>query len=421
MSSIREYIRDLRIIDGHEHLATQVLREKDKTDLFGLMHYLDSDMITSGMPRGILAKRNGLGDEQKAALFMKYWERVKNTTYARVFRTAMEDLYGMRDWSERGLLELNEKVLAATLDKEWYGKVMTEKSKIDLAFTLIYTTDVNFDMFRPIMFMDFTYKLRTQKDILAVERASEQQVNTLQHYLTAVDALLNKYVKEGMVATKLGHAYWRTLACEKPTFHEAELVFNRLMASSLDEGLSQAETRPLQDYLIHFVIQRSTAYNLPVQIHTGHHETSVSGNGNIITNSKVSSLLPLLLEYSNTKFVLLHCGFPYEQEYLTIAKNFANVYADFTWMYIISPTAAKHILHQMIEMVPQTKIQGFGGDYNFIEGTYAHLKLAKKIVGDVLVEKVENGALDEDEAIGFAKAIFRNNLIDIYGLDEKPV
>ncbi|MBD2868789.1 amidohydrolase family protein [Paenibacillus arenilitoris] len=421
MSSIRDYIRDLRVIDGHEHLATQRLREKDKTDLFGLMHYLDSDMITAGMPRGILAKQSGLDNEQKAALFMKYWEKVKNTAYARTFKTAMEDLYGMRDWTAQGLLELNEKVLAASLNKDWYGKVMTEKAKIDLAFTLIYTTNVNFDMFRPIMFMDFTFRLRSLKDIAAVERASEHEVNALQQYLTAVDALLNKYVKEGMVATKLGHAYWRTLACEKPTFHEAELVFNRLMTCSLDEGLSQAETRPLQDYLIHFVIQRSTAYKLPIQIHTGHHETSVSGNGNIITNSKVSSLLPLLLEYSKTKFVLLHCGFPYGGEYLTIAKNFENVYADFTWMYIISPTAAKHILHQMIEMVPQTKIQGFGGDYNYIEGTYAHLKLAKKIVGDALVEKVEDGALGEAEAIDFAKAIFRNNLIDIYGLDEKPV
>ncbi|WP_028608855.1 amidohydrolase family protein [Paenibacillus harenae] len=421
MSSIRDYIRDLRVIDGHEHLATRQMREKDRTDLFGLLHYLDSDMITAGMPRGILSKQSGLNIEQKAAVFQKYWESSRNTTYARMFRTAMEDLYGMKDWSLKGLLDLNEKVASASLDKDWYRKVMTEKSRIDLAFTLIQTTKVDFEMFRPIMFLDFTFKLRTLKDIQAVERASEHHVNSLQHYLTAVDALLNKYVNEGMVATKLGHAYWRTLACEKPTFHEAELVFNRLMACSLEEGLSQAETRPLQDYLIHFIIQRSTAYKLPIQIHTGHHETSVSGNGNIITNSKVSSLLPLLLEYSRTKFVLLHCGFPYSHEYLTIAKNFPNVYTDFTWVYIMSPTAAKHILHQMIEMVPQSKIHGFGGDYNFIEGTYAHLKLAKKIVGDVLMEKVEDGALDESEAIDFAKAVFRNNLIDFYGLDEKPV
>ncbi|MFB9278639.1 amidohydrolase family protein [Cohnella cellulosilytica] len=420
MSSIRHYIRDLRVIDGHEHLATRQMRERDRTDLFGLLHYLDSDMITAGMQRGSLSAR-GTDAEEKAAIFMKYWERTKNTAYAKVFRTAMEDLYGMRDWTVRGLLELNEKVIAASLDKDWYRKVMTERSRIDLAFTLIQTTNVDFAMFRPIMFMDFAFKLRTLKDVQAVEGASGVEANTLQQYLTAVDALLNKYIQEGMVATKLGHAYWRTLACGKPTFHEAETVFNRLAACSLEEGLSQAETRPLQDYLIHFIIQRSTAYGVPIQIHTGHHETSVSGNGNTITNSQVSSLLPLLNEYSSSRFVLLHCGYPYSLEYLSIAKNFPNVYTDFTWIYAISPTAAKHILHQMIEMVPQTKIHGFGGDYNFIEGTYGHLKLAKKIVGDVLTEKVEDGALDEDEAIGFAKAVFRNNLIDFYGLDEKPV
>nr|WP_255654887.1 amidohydrolase family protein [Cohnella sp. REN36] len=220
-----------------------------------------------------------------------------------------------------------------------------------------------------------------------------------------------------MVATKLGHAYWRTLASGKPTFDEAERVFNRLLASRLEEGLSQAETVPLQDYLIHHIIRRSVVYDLPIQIHTGHHETSVSGNGNVITHSNVEGLIPLFHAYPEAKFVLLHGGFPYHQAYLSIAKNFPNVYADFTWLYIISPTAAKTILHQSIEMVPANKIQGFGGDYNHIEGTYAHLQLARRIVGETLSEKVEQGALREEEAIAFAERIFRGNLIEIYRLE----
>lgn len=417
MSSIHEYIQSIRIIDGHEHLATRRIREKENTDLFGLLHYLESDLVSAGMIRTDLSRRSPASDEEKAAIFLKHWERTKNTTYARMFRTAMEDLYGMKDWSVKGLLELNEKVLAATHNPDWYRYVMNEKSGIDQAFTLIQTTNVDLPMFRPIMFMDFTFKLRSRKDIQAVEKDAKTNVHSLRHYLDAVDALLNRYVREGMVATKLGHAYWRTLDCGKPTFFEAEQAFNRLMLSSLEESVSQEESRPLQDYLIHFIIQRSVAYGLPIQIHTGHHETSVSSNGNIITNSKVTGLLPLLLEYPEAKFVLLHCGLPYEHEYMSIAKNFPNVYADFTWVYIISPTAAKRILHQTIEMVPQTKIQGFGGDYNFIEGTYAHQKLARKVLADVLTEKVAEGALDEAEAMDFADRVLRKNLIDIYKLD----
>jgi predicted TIM-barrel fold metal-dependent hydrolase len=219
-----------------------------------------------------------------------------------------------------------------------------------------------------------------------------------------------------MVATKLGHAYWRTLKTSKPTFHEAEKQFNRLFSCFIEEPISQQESVVLQDYLIHHVIQCSIKYELPIQIHTGHHETSVSGNGNIITNSNVTDLLPLLLAYPDAKFVLLHCSIPYHQEYLTIVKNFPNAYADFTWVYIISPSVAKQIMHQMIEMVPQNKIFGFGGDYNVIEGTYAHQKLARKIVADVLLEKVQEDMLTEKEAVEFAQRIFRDNLIEFYKL-----
>jgi predicted TIM-barrel fold metal-dependent hydrolase len=416
MSIFHDYVNQIRIIDGHEHLATPQIRKKENHDLFSLLHYLDSDFYSAGMKLGALGRQSSISVEQKASIFMDFWHKTKNTTYARMFRTAMEDLYGLTEWNVKSLLETNEKVVQATHNPDWYEHVMVEKSGIDLAFTLIQTTKLEYERFRPIMFMDFTFKLRTLKDITTVERMSGVTVYHLRQYLDAVDSLLHRYVQEGMVATKFGHAYWRTLASGKPTFHEAELAFNRLMGCKLDEPLSQEETQALQDYLIHFIIQRSTAYGLPIQIHTGHHEVSVSSNGNTITNSNVELLIPLLLEYKDTNFVLLHSGYPYYLPYLSIVKNFQNVYADLTWVYIISPTAAKQILHGFIEMVPMTKIQGFGGDYNFIEGTYAHQKLARKVVADVLGEKVAEGALDESEAMTFADRIFRTNLIDLYKL-----
>ncbi|MDQ0874763.1 putative TIM-barrel fold metal-dependent hydrolase [Paenibacillus sp. V4I3] len=421
MSILHDYVNRIRIIDGHEHLATPQIRKREDHDLFSLLHYLDSDFYSAGMKMGALGRQSSLDVEQKATLFMDFWHKTKNTTYARMFRTAMEDLYELNEWNVNGLLEANVKVSQATHNPNWYEHVMAQKSGIDLAFTLIQTTKLAYVRFRPIMFMDFTFKLRTLKDITTVERMSGVTVYHLRQYLEAVDTLLHKYVQEGMVATKFGHAYWRSLSCGKPTLHEAELAFNRLLGCTLEESLSQAETQALQDYLIHFIIQRSIAYDLPIQIHTGHHEVSVSSNGNSLTNSNVELLIPLLLEYTEARFVLLHSGYPYYLPYLSIVKNFPNVYADFTWVYIISPTAAKQILHQVIEMVPMTKIQGFGGDYNYIEGTYAHQKLARKVVADVLTEKVADGALDESDAMTFADRIFRTNLIELYklkGLEE---
>lgn len=115
--------------------------------------------------------------------------------------------------------------------------------------------------------------------------------------------------------------------------------------------------------------------------------------------------------------MLLHAGLPYIHEYVAIAKNFPNVYADLTWVYIISPRIAYDVLHQLIEMVPWTKIQGFGGDYNYVEGIYAHSKMARQTLGAVLEEKINTGYMTVEEAQQFAQGVFRDNILEIYNLD----
>jgi hypothetical protein len=420
LNTLAQHIQNIRIIDGHEHLIPQKDRQKMNADFFDLLHYVRSDLITAGMSPAFFENGNTMSDEEKAEVFLEYWNKTKNTTYAQMLRWAVEDLYGMNDWTKEGVVALSAKVRQASQDPSLYHRVLKEKAGIDLAFTLIFTTKVDFDLFRPVMFMDHTFKLRSLQDITSVEKVTGTTIHEFEDYLKAVDKLVERYVNEGMAATKIGAAYWRTLHVEKPTLQEAAKVFNQLKTFHLGESLSQQEAKPLQDYIIHRIIQRSIDFEVPIQIHTGHQEPSVSLNGNMVTNSKVTDLIPLLLEYKKAKFVLLHGGYPYYHEFLSIVKNFTNVYADLTWCYILSPTATKQLLCQIIEMVPQNKIIGFGGDYSQVEGTYAHAKLARKVLTEVLTAKVESKDLTEQEAREFADHILRNNLIELYKLDLKP-
>lgn len=417
MSTIAEHIQNIRIIDAHEHLIPQKERQKMEGDFFDLLHYLRSDLITAGMDPNFFEKTNTMTDAEKAKVFLTYWHKTKNTTYAQMLRWQVEDLYDMDDWSVEGIVALSKQVREASQDPNLYEKVLKEKAGIDLAFTLIFTTNVDFDYFRPVMFLDHTFNLSSLNDIEKVEKEYGKATYELTDYLQAVDAIIHRYAKEGMAATKIGAAYWRTLSVDRPPFAEANKVFNKIKRCQLDESLSHAEAKPLQDYIIHRVIQQSIQVNVPIQIHTGHQEPSVSMNGNNVTNSKVTDLIPLLLEYKEAKFILLHGGYPYSDEFLSIAKNFPNVYADLTWCYIISPTATRQLISRMIEMVPQSKIIGFGGDYSQVEGTYAHAKLARKILTEVLTSKVENKEMTTEEACEFADCIFRENLIELYDLD----
>ena len=163
---------------------------------------------------------------------------------------------------------------------------------------------------------------------------------------------------------------------------------------------------------MHQVIRRAIAHELPIQIHTGLQE----GNGNRLSNAHPLRLVNLVAEYREARFDLFHASYPYQGEAATLGKNFPNVYLDMCWLHVISPWVARQTLHEWIETVPGNKIFAFGGDYLFVEGAYAHSRMARDNVADVLAEKVADGYLREDEAIALAHGLLRDNALTFFRL-----
>ena len=96
---------------------------------------------------------------------------------------------------------------------------------------------------------------------------------------------------------------------------------------------------------------------------------------------------------------------PYQGELAVLAKTFPNVYADFCWAYPISGPVARRALHEMMETAPINKILGFGGDYFCAEMSYAHSRMARQSIAQVLSEKAESGFCTEDDALEIARML----------------
>jgi hypothetical protein len=84
------------------------------------------------------------------------------------------------------------------------------------------------------------------------------------------------------------------------------------------------------------------------------------------------------------------------------------------------------MLHEAIETVPSNKIFAFGGDFIIPEGAYGHSVMARQVVGRVLTNKVEDGYLQEEDAIRLAHHILRENPATLYRLKleaqgQKPI
>lgn len=178
----------------------------------------------------------------------------------------------------------------------------------------------------------------------------------------------------------------------------------------MPEGLSLKETTPLQNFMVHKLIQLAEEKSLPIQIHTGIQE----GNENIITNSNPTLLINLFREYKEVRFDIFHGSYPYTGELTTLAKTFQNVYIDMCWLHIISPYRARQALAEWLDTVPWNKIFGFGGDYIHAEGVYGHSVIARENISRVLTEKVEEGSLTEKQAVHLAQKLLRDNAYEFF-------
>jgi len=427
---IRAEVEAIRLIDNHEHIMSEEEREDRAADLSYLLSpYVCIDMVSAGMARNLMEsvrfpmghlQRSAVAPpvlgpvsedmplEERWAVMAPYWGAMRNTAYSRCFLIAIRDLFGFEDLNDSTYAELAQAV-ADSRRPGWYKYILSERAGIELAVNDVGTTEVDRDFFVPVVRLDHFIMARTRQELAALEEETDVSIHSLDDLVRALEKALENYIQGGIVGIKCALGYFRNLCFEKPTQHEAEVVFNRAF-SHLGEGPSWSEAKPLQDYMMRQVIRLTIEAGLPMQVHTGLTQDRLT------TDTNPAYLTNLFEEYREAKFDVFHAGYPHCSELATLAKNYANVYPNMCWMYMISPEMGRRALHEWIETVPGNKIMAFGGDGICAEYSYAHSRMAREAVARVLTEKVEDGYFEEEEALTLARKMLRDNPADLLGL-----
>ncbi|MBN2289988.1 MAG: amidohydrolase [Candidatus Glassbacteria bacterium] len=421
---LKASVDSIRLIDTHEHLTTEQLWLAQEVDLFywfqqpWFPQYAGADLVSAGMPEEDLKFIGdpGRSPEERWARMAPWWPGAKYTGFGQALRIAAREIHGVPDIDESTWGELSGRI-AASKKPGFYHKVLHQMAGIDL---MVLDQIVLADSFlaqgpppRTVRVKRFDTSFisfdRQILDSLSAELGSP--LNSLDDLLAAMDKVFEDLLAKGYyVGLKNSMAYDRAIFFEDTPRPEAERVFGELLRRG---ELTFEERRPLEDFMMHRVVERAGRYGLPIQVHTG----LQAGPGNTITNSRPTLLINLFQQYPETRFILFHGSFPYMGELATLAKNFRNVYLDFCWLPVISPTAARLWLHQWLETVPANKIMAFGGDYLFPEGAYGHSRVARQVVAETLAEKVESGYLSMAEAEQIARMLLRENAIRLFRLE----
>ncbi len=423
-AEIREALDAVRIVDTHEHLDTEeefCARPADFGRLF--LHYANCDLVSAGCPPQDVERLqvdSRMGPRDKWRLIAPYWERMKDTGYGRCLEIAIRDLYGLDGLSAETVEPLSER-MAANRRPGYYREVF-DKAGIAVALwnrldrsgpiPRMWTPEYDRTLFIQDMLSPFA-----SLDAADWREGWGREILCLDDYLEAIEERFAAHARQA-AALKFGLAYSRPLVFGDRARGEIEPLFNRLLNAGWERNgamPSLAELRAIQDYLVHFSLQQCARHSLTVKFHTGLQE----GNGNTIRNSRAALLSNLFFKYPNVRFDIYHISYPYQDELLALAKNFANVAIDFCWMWIINPAAGRRALSEALDTVPANKIHGFGGDFIFVEGTYGHAIMARENTARVLAEKVAGGEMSVERAATVGRWLLRDNPIEWFGLREK--
>jgi hypothetical protein len=256
-------------------------------------------------------------------------------------------------------------------------------------------------------------------------------ISNLDEYIDWVRQNILSHQTSGCVALKIPIAYDRGLDFEPVSAEHASLAFARLIDSSAREpirsdqtdldralpsnlppatGQSEAanpgDVKTFQDYLFFQICRLAAELDLPVQIHTG------MGQGH---RTNAAHLQPAIQRFPATRFVLLHCSYPWIQDVSMLVDKYPNVYPDLSLLPLISTRASITMLHELIERATLDRIF-WGCDTWTAEESFGALLAFRHVLAATLAEKVFDGYFSREDALLVIDGVLFNNPQRFYKL-----
>jgi predicted TIM-barrel fold metal-dependent hydrolase len=419
---IRDIVEATRFIDTHEHLVEEstrlakasspLLPAGDWADLFS--QYVSDDLLSCGMSADRLQRF--LSPEasavEKAQLLEPWWQRARTAGYGLALLLSLSTLYGEDDISPVTAPRIAEKYEAA-IRPGFYRAVLRDTARIEHcqvnSLERIFMETAEPDLLRQDL--SFVELARcSPADVDLMERETGVRATSLDAWLTIIDRMFEHFGPSA-VAIKNQSAYARRLDYRPVSKARAAKAFSEMVSPwgqfSPDSG------RLLHDFCFRYCLTKAAEYRLPVKLHTGYYAGQASMPlGRLRDNA--ADLGELLIGFPDTTFVLMHLGYPYQDEHIALAKRYPNAVIDMCWTWIINPAASVRFLREFLMAAPSSKLLSFGGDHIMVENVVGHSMIARQGIAQALSDLVESGWIAFGDVPALVERLMHGNAREIF-------
>lgn len=204
----------------------------------------------------------------------------------------------------------------------------------------------------------------------ALKDSNPEFKNFFAHFTGIFTAQIHDAVQDTEVAGFKSIVCYRTGLKVEPLKHDGYLKgFEDYFRNLLLTDESRIEHKAFNDYLVLGVLkilqQTPKEKRKPIQFHTGLGDSDID-----LLLSNPAHLQPVIEQYPEVDFVLLHSSYPYTRDAGYLATMYPNVYLDIGEVFpMVSRDAQESIIRQSLELVPTTKLL-WSTDGHYFPETY---------------------------------------------------
>ena len=236
--------------------------------------------------------------------------------------------------------------------------------------------------------------------------------DSFEEFCSGFDSRIRKAVKsEGFVGLKTIIAYRTGLKVRRVEEKTAKSDFQAARQGRAEQGWFGPKVKMLRDFLIVRALELSIDLDVPMQIHTG------VGDYEILLDQCDPGLLFDLLaddKLRHATVVLVHSGFPNNQNAAYMASVLPNVFLDFSLTIPFLNPVSHQRLMEILEIAPSSKVMYGSDGFGVPEIFWLSAKLGKRVLEKCFTEFLEGNVFAEDEVNDKAARILSENAMELY-------
>lgn len=240
------------------------------------------------------------------------------------------------------------------------------------------------------------------------------ELTTLDEVIEKLKAQLQDVRAQGYVALKSIAAYRTGLAIQTWSDEDVASAFAAARQEAQEHGSVRLGYKPLLDTLLHVVFKEAARQELPIQFHTGYGDTDADM---LLANPLNLRAVFEQKEYRAMPIVLLHESYPYTRQGAYLAAVYENAYLDLSYgIPFLGYSEMLEFTRAAFDVAPYSKLLYSSDGIGMPELHWLSAHNGRRIIGQVLWERVSNGELDIADAEQAGSAVLRENALKLYRL-----